>query len=105
MVLPKRQIIHTREGLLRWVMDHAPSPTVRRCFDEGQVRNLGAYDPISPYSNPGWIVELITRFNRLIYIAVMVKELSYVTLDVTAEHDQWCKNYKGGEHPLYKGDV
>jgi hypothetical protein len=104
MVLPKRQVIYTRDSLIKWVMDHAPSPTIRRCFDEGRVINLGAYDPIAPFQYPGWVLKLITRFNRVIYVAVMVKDLTYIVRDVTDAVDQWKDNYKQGVNELYKGD-
>ena len=62
--------IRNRNDLIKWLENNAPSRAIARALQEGQVENLGAFEQIILGCQPGWIVKVTSKFNKMWYVAV-----------------------------------
>lgn len=51
------QHIDTRNQLIDWLEDNAPTISTQRAVRDGNIELLGLFDPIPSSSNPGWIIQ------------------------------------------------
>jgi hypothetical protein len=69
------QHIETRTHLLEYALARVLSNACRRAFDDGQVVNLGGFDPLPPSEYPGWLLRVTSKHGRVWLIAVTVEGL------------------------------
>lgn len=96
-------IIRTRDDLLSWLDEHAPSASFRRALQEGQIQNLGFFEQVPRSSHKGWIIKVITRFGKMLYVAVIQDRHTFRYRCYELEN-LFGAIYKGGTTILYKGD-
>lgn len=98
--------IRTRNDLIKWLEEHAPTPSIRRALQEGKVENLGGFN--LPY--PGWIIKVVSKFNTTwfvrIYILkqeIIVKVVNYILWKNWIGDTSNNKLYQGDNPELYEG--
>lgn len=62
--------IRTRNGLIKWLEENAPRRAIARAMQEGQVEVCGGFKQIPPSLSPGWIVKIISKFNKTWYVII-----------------------------------
>jgi len=100
-------MFHTREQLIGWINKNCRRRAIRRAIQEdGVILNLGAFTRIKGLPDPGWIVSIVSRYNRKWLMAVTVNEATRrISLREIqpGQIDYDSKLQRGGE--LYEGDV
>lgn len=96
--------IRTRNDLICWLENNAPRKAIARAVQEGQVENLGAFEGVAPGFRPGWIVKVASRFKKVWYVAVILKDSClYGALILDAVYwVLWCGDQS--DNKLYQGD-
>ena len=97
--------IRTRNDLIKFLEENAPRRAIARALQEGQVENLGAFQPIPPSPFSGWIVKVTSKFNKTWYIAVHVYYHSCIPTTRIIDVVPWEKwiGHKS-KNKLYMGD-
>lgn len=99
-----KRSIRTRQDLLDWLANNAPSMSVARAFKVGgSIIVLGAFRPVPNSNWPGWIVLARTRF-RDYYVAVSVRPSGTLNAYLTDIVDWKDYDGVGSPNPLYAGD-
>jgi hypothetical protein len=74
----KRYKITNQEQLLQWLMQQTNlPPSIKRSVDSGNIENLGFFKIVPGSSNPGWIIRIKTKPERLIVVSVPRNERNY----------------------------
>lgn len=96
--------IRNRNDLIKWLESNAPFPAITRALQEGQVENLGAFEGVAPGSRPGWIVKVTSVYNKVWYIAIIIKSFHlYKALVLDSIHWKlWAGDTSNNK--LYQGD-
>ncbi len=94
----------TRDQLLNWLDQNAPTKAIQRGLRSGlPVVLLGGFKPLPNSNRPGWIVLVNTKAGREYYVAIAIGSnrdpYAYLT-----DYIDW-KDYCSSEHPLYRGDI
>lgn len=98
-------VIRTRNDLLYWLTNNAPSRAIKRTVIEMGVENLGGFERIPPFGFQGWIVKVISKFKSTWHVAVVVTKHSHVYAAYLIPECPW-KFWVGdtSNNPLYRGD-
>ena len=94
----------TRDQLLDWLDQNAPTKAVQRGLHSGlPVVLLGGFRPVPNSNRPGWIVMVQTKTGREYYVAIAIGSHRdpYAYL---IDYIDW-RDYCSSNHPLYKGDI
>lgn len=97
------QRISTRDDLLEYIREHAPSSAVRRAIDDGKYEVLGAFAALPPHTMPGFIVKVTSKHGRVWPVAVAVNEVKHRYEVYILDTIPWSL-YDGGERAIYCGD-
>jgi hypothetical protein len=96
-------MIHTREQLIGWIEKHVDDPVLHEALLRGTVEVLGGFDPLPTSKYPGWMVQVISRFNTKYLIAVACADFALHWF--RAPHIEWDKwNGFKSDNPLFQGD-
>lgn len=96
--------IKTRNHLIKFLEDNAPTRTIFRAL-LNHNENLGGFSRIFSPGSPGWIVEVITKFNNVWHIAVIkdqITDMLYVYIIKNVPWKFWIGDQS--KNPLYCGD-
>lgn len=63
--------IRTRNELMEFLEDNAPSPSVARAMQNGSTLLLGAFGKMSYTGKLCWIVQVTSTHNKTWYIAIL----------------------------------
>jgi len=94
----------TRDQLLTWLDQHAPTRAVRRGLRSGlPIVLLGGFKPLPNSNRPGWIVLVNTKTGREYYVAIAIgsNRNPYAYLIDYIDWASFCES----KHPLYQGDI
>ena len=64
----------TRHSLLEFVSTETPSLALKRALSLGKVTFLGGFTRIPPGTNPGWIFEVVSEYDKRSIIAIVAQE-------------------------------
>ncbi len=95
--------IRNRNDLIEWLESNAPRRAIARALQEGLVENLGAFEKVGASSQPGWIVKVTSKFNKVWYVTVYYKQKFRCFI---RELEPCWKNWIGeyAKNKLYQGD-
>lgn len=98
--------INTRQQLIEYLEDNAPTASTMRAVRDGQVELLGLFTPIPSSSNPGWVVAVTSLITGKIWNVVvsmqMKKPFYYTWIIKEVPWNSW-QGY-GTNNPLHYGD-
>ncbi len=96
--------IRNRNELIEYLELHAPSKAIARALQEGQVENLGAFKQILPVFQYGFIVKVISRFNKTWYVAIYASNIHEWRAQIidTVPWNEWIGEFIANK--LYQGD-
>lgn len=66
------RILRTRDDLIALIVDHAPTTACETAIRENRVTVLGGFNPVEGF--PGWIMVILSRFNKEWIVAVLADE-------------------------------
>lgn len=95
-----------KANLLEWLQNHAPTPSTKRALHSGQaVTIIGGFRPLPDSNSPGFIVKVVSKTDKVYYIAITVDDFQAPRTYVV-DYIDW-KTYSGLEskHELYCGEV
>lgn len=96
----------TRHDLISYIAENPPRRAVARAIIEGSVRVLGGFQIIPPSLDPGWIVSIMSKHNRVWHVVVSVNEITHRYRVWIIDKVPWAEwsGTLGRNHPVYDGD-
>ena len=99
----------SRLHIVSWLENTCPRPAIVRALREGQVEFFGGFNPISPTTQPGWILRVTSAHGKIRYVAVIAYRDHYgVRILRDVPWGNWCGINKNGISRygplLYSGD-
>lgn len=98
-------VFTNRADLLGFISTHIVFKYIKRAItDDGQVENYGAFSkPSCKHDEPGWIVKVITKKGKTVYVSVICQE--QYRIEVTEKAPLW-EHWagEGCDNTLYTGD-
>lgn len=65
------QHFQSKIHIVHWLESNCPRPAIVRSLREGKTEFFGGFNPISPTTQPGWIIRVTSAYNRIWYVAVI----------------------------------
>ena len=103
--------IRTRNDLINWLENNAPSKAIRRALQEGRVENLGAFKNAAFGSKSGWILEVISKHKTTWLVTIyawhtvfknFIRDINVVPWEYWVGDKSENKLYQGDHPDIYK---
>jgi hypothetical protein len=97
--------VKDREGFLNWLHQNTNRLDIKQFIDTGVLAVLGGFNPMSPTSHPGWIVQAITRFK--VHNIAITLNVKFRWLHIWLIDEVPWKNFigvTGRDWNIYDGD-
>lgn len=96
----------SKTHIVRWLENNCPRKAIVRALYEGQVEFFGGFKPISPTTQPGWIMRVTSAHGRIWYVAVICYDHRYgIRILRDVPWDKWIgSTYVTNRSALMNGD-
>ena len=106
--------LRTRNEIMQWLEDNAPTPTIARAMQDGKTELLGVFRRIPPRYEMGWIVEVTSRHGVAYHVAIKPNQVTghyWCQMVSTVPWEHWMGDKEHSElptatpgRPIYAGD-